>query len=119
LTALLLSRNADKDSGAVVDVKFDTEQLPPILNALETENNGQKLVLEVSVRLPHDMNTVCNHMLMPFSNILERASSDALLWTVLKGSSVARMPKIPVVQSGFQSDPARSVASCMYFGGFF
>jgi len=38
-------------SGAVVDVKFDTEQLPPILNALETDNNGQKLVLEVSVRL--------------------------------------------------------------------
>jgi hypothetical protein len=30
-------------------VKFDTEQLPPILNALETDNNGLKLVLEVSV----------------------------------------------------------------------
>ncbi len=30
-------------------VKFDTEKLPPILNALETINNGQKLVLEVSV----------------------------------------------------------------------
>ena len=30
-------------------VKFDTEQLPPILNALETENNGQKLILEVAV----------------------------------------------------------------------
>merc|ERR1712014_191389 len=34
--------------GAVVDVKFDTEQLPPILNALETTNQGQKLVLEVA-----------------------------------------------------------------------
>ena len=33
-------------------VKFPTEQLPPILNALETTNNGQRLVLEVSVRLP-------------------------------------------------------------------
>lgn len=31
-------------------VKFDTENLPSILNALETQNNGQKLVLEVSVR---------------------------------------------------------------------
>ena len=30
-------------------VKFDTEQLPPILNALETTNGGQKLVLEVAV----------------------------------------------------------------------
>ncbi|KAJ4307054.1 atp2, beta subunit of the F1 sector of mitochondrial F1F0 ATP synthase [Collariella sp. IMI 366227] len=32
-------------------VKFDTEKLPPILNALETTNNGQKLVLEVSQHL--------------------------------------------------------------------
>lgn len=32
-------------------VKFDTEQLPPILNALETDNNGSKLVLEVAVRI--------------------------------------------------------------------
>ena len=31
-------------------VKFDTDQLPPILNALTTENAGQKLVLEVAVR---------------------------------------------------------------------
>lgn len=31
-------------------VKFDTEKLPPILNALETQNGGNKLVLEVAVR---------------------------------------------------------------------
>ncbi|KAF1810096.1 ATP synthase F1, beta subunit [Eremomyces bilateralis CBS 781.70] len=37
--------------GAVVDVKFDTEQLPAILNALTTENQGQKLVLEVAQHL--------------------------------------------------------------------
>ncbi|KMU84955.1 ATP synthase subunit beta [Coccidioides immitis H538.4] len=37
--------------GAVVDVKFDTEQLPAILNALETENGGQRLVLEVAQHL--------------------------------------------------------------------
>ena len=30
--------------GAVVDVKFD-ENLPPILNALEVDNNGTRLVL--------------------------------------------------------------------------
>src|SRR5579863_7261215 len=36
--------------GAVVDVKFDGE-LPPILNALETSNNGAKLVLEVAQHL--------------------------------------------------------------------
>jgi F-type H+-transporting ATPase subunit beta len=30
-------------------VKFDGDKLPAILNAIETQNNGQKLVLEVSV----------------------------------------------------------------------
>ncbi|PMB64128.1 ATP synthase subunit beta, mitochondrial [Beauveria bassiana] len=34
--------------GAVVDVKFDGAKLPAILNSLETDNNGQKLVLEVA-----------------------------------------------------------------------
>lgn len=37
--------------GAVVDVKFDGEQLPPILNALNTDKNGNKLVLEVAQHL--------------------------------------------------------------------
>jgi F-type H+/Na+-transporting ATPase subunit beta len=36
--------------GAVVDVAFEGE-LPPILTALETENNGNKLVLEVAQHL--------------------------------------------------------------------
>ena len=36
--------------GAVVDVQFDGD-LPPILNALETDNNGNKLVLEVAQHL--------------------------------------------------------------------
>jgi F-type H+-transporting ATPase subunit beta len=38
--------------GAVIDVKFDGEQLPPILNALNVMNGGNKLVLEVAVRMP-------------------------------------------------------------------
>ncbi|EKD16198.1 uncharacterized protein L3040_009563 [Drepanopeziza brunnea f. sp. 'multigermtubi'] len=37
--------------GAVVDVKFDTDKLPPILNALETNNGGNKLILEVAQHL--------------------------------------------------------------------
>ena len=37
-------------TGAVVDVQFDGN-LPEILNALETDNNGQKLVLEVASHL--------------------------------------------------------------------
>ena len=37
-------------SGAVVDVRFDGG-LPAILNALETENNGNRLVLEVAAHL--------------------------------------------------------------------
>jgi len=36
--------------GAVVDVKFDGE-LPPILNALETDNQGSRLILEVAQHL--------------------------------------------------------------------
>ena len=36
--------------GAVVDVRFD-DALPEILNALETENNGKRLVLEVAQHL--------------------------------------------------------------------
>jgi len=36
--------------GAVVDVQFDDE-LPKILNALTTENNGKKLILEVAQHL--------------------------------------------------------------------
>ena len=31
-------------------VKFEGDKLPAILNAIETDNNGQKLVLEVAVR---------------------------------------------------------------------
>ena len=33
--------------GAVVDVEFDGE-LPSILNALEVDNNGNRLILEVA-----------------------------------------------------------------------
>ena len=62
-------------------VKFDTEKLPSILNALTTDNNGQKLVLEVSVRQAFQ-----RHLLFPMltspSNISERASCAALPWTV-------------------------------------
>ena len=37
--------------GAVVDVNFEGNKLPEIYNALELENNGQKLVLEVAQHL--------------------------------------------------------------------
>ncbi|KAL5365798.1 ATP synthase F1, beta subunit, partial [Aspergillus floccosus] len=37
--------------GAVVDVQFNHGRLPPILNALETTNQGKKLVLEVAQHL--------------------------------------------------------------------
>jgi F0F1-type ATP synthase beta subunit len=43
-------------------VKFDTEQLPAILNALETENNGQKLVLEVAVCHRYRINWHAGHV---------------------------------------------------------
>src|SRR6185436_8428763 len=36
--------------GAVVDVQFE-DHLPEILNALETDNNGRRLILEVAQHL--------------------------------------------------------------------
>ena len=36
--------------GAIIDVQFDS-YLPPILNALKTDNNGHSLVLEVAQHL--------------------------------------------------------------------
>ncbi|MBN8828282.1 MAG: F0F1 ATP synthase subunit beta [Sphingobacteriia bacterium] len=36
---------------AVVDVYFENGQVPPILNALECNNNGQKLILEVALHI--------------------------------------------------------------------
>ncbi|KAI4699278.1 atp2, beta subunit of the F1 sector of mitochondrial F1F0 ATP synthase [Alternaria sp. BMP 2799] len=51
------STDATKDGkihqviGAIVDVKFDTEQLPAILNAVTTQNGDQKLILEVAQHL--------------------------------------------------------------------
>ncbi|SDG50479.1 F0F1 ATP synthase subunit beta [Roseospirillum parvum] len=44
--------------GAVVDVKFEGE-LPDILNALETDNQGRRLVLEVALHLgEHTVRTI-------------------------------------------------------------
>jgi F-type H+-transporting ATPase subunit beta len=37
--------------GAVVDVQFDSGNLPPILNALEVQNHPSRLVLEVAQHL--------------------------------------------------------------------
>jgi F-type H+-transporting ATPase subunit beta len=37
--------------GAVVDVQFDSGNLPPILNALEVQSHGSRLVLEVAQHL--------------------------------------------------------------------
>ena len=45
-----LSGKISQVLGAVVDVEFDGE-LPPILNALEVNNNGNKLILEVAQHL--------------------------------------------------------------------
>ncbi len=45
--------------GAVVDVHFDGE-LPAILNALETDNGGNRLVLEVAQHLGENtVRTIC------------------------------------------------------------
>lgn len=41
--------------GAVVDVRFGKHELPRLLNAIECDNNGQKLVLEVAQHIGDDV----------------------------------------------------------------
>ncbi|MCQ2433873.1 MAG: F0F1 ATP synthase subunit beta [Oscillospiraceae bacterium] len=41
--------------GAVVDVRFQKSELPRLLNAIECDNNGQKLVLEVAQHIGDDV----------------------------------------------------------------
>lgn len=62
-------------------MKFEGEKLPAILNAIETENNGQKLVLEVAVCI-----AVTVYLSLSAangsSNTWVRMSSVLLLWMV-------------------------------------
>ena len=41
--------------GAVVDVRFQKHELPRLLNAVECDNNGQRLVLEVAQHIGDDI----------------------------------------------------------------
>ena len=41
--------------GAVLDIKFHPDHLPNLLNAIEIDNNGQKLVVEVSQHIGDDI----------------------------------------------------------------
>lgn len=41
--------------GAVVDIKFPKEHLPNLLNAIEIDNNGEKLVVEVAQHIGDDV----------------------------------------------------------------
>lgn len=41
--------------GAVVDIKFEKDKLPNLLNAIEIDNNGQKLVVEVAQHIGDDV----------------------------------------------------------------
>lgn len=41
--------------GAVLDIKFPPEKLPNLLNAIEIDNNGEKLVVEVAQHIGDDV----------------------------------------------------------------
>lgn len=47
--------NDSAPSNLLPTVKFDDAKLPAILNAVETQNNDQKLVMEVAVRIAQSM----------------------------------------------------------------
>ena len=40
--------------GPVLDIKFPTEELPNLLNAIEIEHDGRKIVVEVSQHVGND-----------------------------------------------------------------
>jgi hypothetical protein len=64
ISKLLAKSNQNDMILNCVIVKFDTDKLPPILNALETMNGGQRLVLEVAVRLPRMSLHMKTHLLI-------------------------------------------------------
>ncbi len=78
--------------GAVVDVQFEDGQLPLILNALETDNLGNRLVLEVA---QHRAKT-------PFAR---------LLWTRPKVSSVVTKYATRATRSWFRLAKKRLAVS--------
>ena len=41
--------------GAVVDIRFNKENLPNLLNAIEIDNDGQKVVVEVAQHIGDDI----------------------------------------------------------------
>ena len=41
--------------GAVVDIRFSKDSLPDLLNAVEIDNNGEKLVVEVAQHIGDDI----------------------------------------------------------------
>jgi len=55
--------------GAVVDVQFQEGEVPPVLNALHTDNNGRDLVLEVAQHLGEN---VVRTIAMDMTDGLER-----------------------------------------------
>jgi len=69
-------------TGAVVDVQFDGH-LPEILNALETDNNGQRLVLEVAQHLGE---STVRTIAMDATEGLVRASGDRYRFSDLRSS---------------------------------
>ena len=78
--------------GAVVDVAFEGE-LPPILSALETDNGGNRLVLEVAQHLGENV-----------VRTIAMDSTDGLT----RGQTVNARP---ARRSAFRSAPRRSAGS--------
>ena len=74
-------------------MKFDSDTLPPILNALTTDNRGNKLILEVAVKALYQFDLFCTEIDMQlFSNIWVKMLFDALPWTVMIQSNCQCRP---------------------------
>ena len=58
--------------GAVVDIQFAKDCLPNLLNAIEVDNHGKKLVLEVAQHIGDDI-----------VRCIAMSSTDGLVWMQL------------------------------------
>ena len=77
--------------GAVVDVQFEGH-LPAILNALETQNGGNRLVLEVAQHLGESTVRTTSTMSADFGPLSTESSSRDILRTMAMASLATSLP---------------------------
>ena len=99
--------------GAVVDVQFSEGQLPAILNALETDNGGNRLVLEVSQHLGEStVRTIAMDATEGFVKILADKETDEVLGVHIVGAAAGDLIQECVVAMEFGGSAEDIARTC-------